>query len=210
MKIKTVSLFTKFVAACSAVVLLASCSGFFPGKTTVVSMTISPTGAFVKPLGTQQYSATATFGDNSQGDVTDQVTWTSSQTGVATIDASSGLATAVALGTSNITAKSSNNVTASSVLTVSNKTVTGLTISPTSVTLSLSGTLGFSNTAQFSATATYSDGTNGAVTPQWTSSNTSVVTINSNGLATAQGVNSATITASFGGQTATASVTVEQ
>ena len=47
---------------------------------------------------TEQFTATGTYGDGSTADITTQVTWNSSNTGVATIEASTGLATAVATG----------------------------------------------------------------------------------------------------------------
>src|SRR5689334_19602823 len=85
-------------------VSLVSCDGFFPSSSTITALTISPTGPFVKPQNTKQFTATATFGNNSMGDATDQVTWTSSNTSIATID-TAGLATGVAVGTTTITAK---------------------------------------------------------------------------------------------------------
>jgi len=209
---RELTIFGRCAVACLIAILLTSCSGFFPSKDTIVSMTISPGGAFVKPQGTQQYTATATFGNNSQGDVTDQVTWISSQSAIATIDASSGLATGVALGTSTITAKSSNNVTATTTLTVSNKTVTSLTINPQNSTLSLSGVLGGSTTVQFTATANFSDGTFATVTNQagWSSSVPGVASISSTGFASAISVGSTTIGATYGGQSATTGLTVNQ
>lgn len=198
------------LAVALAMVLLASrCSGFFPGRDTVVSLSISPNSPFILPQHTQQFTATATFGDNSTGDVSSSVTWTSSVPTIATID-TSGLATGVALGTTTITARSSNNVTANVTLTVSNRTVTSLTISPPSATITLS--LGQTN-QQFMASANFSDGSTGVdVTNQatWTSSNSSVATINSNGLATARTTGFASIGASYGGTSATAaSLTVQ-
>ena len=180
------------------VLLLSSCGGFFPSADTIVALSVSPTGAFIKPTATQQYTATATFGNNTMGDATDKVTWLSSDTSKATID-TSGLATAVALGTTTITAKS-GSVTATSLLTVSNKTVTSLTINTSTTTISLSQ----SQTAQFTAMASYSDGSNGDVTNQasWTSSVQSVATINSNGVASPVSVGSTSIGATYGGQTA--------
>ncbi len=187
--------------------MLGSCSGFFPDKNTIVSLAISPTGAFILPQATQQYSATATFGDNSTGDVTSSVTWTSSQTGIATID-TSGLATGVALGSTTITAKSSNNVTSDVTLTVSSKTVTALTINPTNSSISLSA----DQTQQFTATATFSDGSFGNVTNQvgWTSSVPGIATISSTGLASPVSIGTTTIGASYGGQAATTNLTVTQ
>jgi trimeric autotransporter adhesin len=186
---------------------LGSCSGFFPSSTTITALSISPTSAYITPQSTEQYSATATYGNNSTGDVTSSVTWTSSQTGVATIN-SSGLATGVAVGSTTITATSSNNVSSNTTLTVSTKTVTALTISPTNPSISLSQ----DQMQQFTATATFSDGSLGNVTSQagWTSSVPSVAAITSSGLASPVGVGSTTIGASYGGQAATTTLTVTQ
>jgi hypothetical protein len=52
---------------------------------------------------TVQFTATATYQDNSTADVTSTATWTSTPSSVATIS-SSGLATAVAVGTATVTA----------------------------------------------------------------------------------------------------------
>jgi hypothetical protein len=193
-------------------VLLVSCSGFFPSSSTITALSVSPTGPFVKPQATQQFSATATFGNNTMGDATDKVTWTSSNTGIATISAG-GLATGVAIGTTTVTAKS-GSVSASTTLTVSNHTVTTITVSPSSFTLQFS--LG-QTTKQFRAMATLDDGSNTDVTTQamWTSSDTTVATIvatgSNGGLATgvSGGGNSTTITASYGGKTGTAQLTVQ-
>jgi len=202
--------FVHYVRAVVAVLLalsLGSCSGFFAGSNTIVSLSIAPNGAFILPDATEQYSATATFGDNSTGDVTSSVTWTSSQTGVATIN-SSGLATGVALGTTTITAASTNNVTATATLTVSNKTVTALTINPTNATISLSE----NQTEQFTATATFSDGSFSNVTTLvgWSSSVPSAATISSTGLASPVAIGSTTIGASYGGQAATTELSVTE
>ncbi len=120
-------------------------------------------------------------------DATDKtVTWTSSNTLVATV--SNGTITAKAAGTATITAKTVNNKTATCTVTVTNPTV-----NPTSISLSkssLSLTVGASQT--ITATVLPSDATDKTVT--WTSSNTSVATV-SNGKITAKAEGSATITA---------------
>ena len=185
-------------------VSLASCSGFFIGNHEIASISVTPTGPFVKPNDTQQFTATATFGNNTQGIVTDQVTWTSSQPAIATIN-NTGLATGVALGNVTITARSSNNKTGTVTLTVSNRTVTSITVTPTSATIN--STFG-QTTQQFTGTATFDDGTM-TNTVTWTSSNTNVATVNSSGLASAVASGSCTITASLGGMNATASLTVQ-
>ena len=74
--------------------------------------------------GTAQFSALGTFGNNSTGDVTTQVTWSSSNPSIATIN-SSGTATAASslssgtkLATTTIIAKSASVTSNSAALTV--------------------------------------------------------------------------------------------
>ncbi|HQK38068.1 MAG TPA: Ig-like domain-containing protein, partial [Bacteroidales bacterium] len=80
--------------------------------------------------------------------------------------------------------------------------VTGVTVSPTSLSLTVG------QTGQLTATVQPSDATNKNVS--WSSSNTSVATVNSSGLVTAIAAGSATITVTTqdGGKTATCAVTV--
>src|SRR6266404_5735526 len=99
--------------------LLAGCGDFFVSSGTLVSITVNPQNPTVQPGKTQQFTASGVLGDSTTQDVSSQVTWTSSNTNVATID-STGLATAVALGTSSISA-AKNGVTGSRTLTVSNQ-----------------------------------------------------------------------------------------
>lgn len=199
---------TSTVGALLAAVLLASCNGFFPASDSIIAITVSPTGAYVKPTGTQQFTATATFGNNTTGDVTSQVSWLSSATNIATID-SGGLATGVALGNTTITAKSNNNnsVMGTATLTVSSKIVTTITVSPSNPTLLLAG----GQNQQFTANATFSDGTMGDVTNScaWTSSNTGVAIINSSGLASPVATGSTTIGASLNGIAGTTTLTIQ-
>ncbi len=68
-----------------------------------LSITVTPADPVVNNGATQQFTATAAYADNSMLDVTNQATWTSSDTNVATI-AAAGLATAKTAGTSTITA----------------------------------------------------------------------------------------------------------
>ena len=195
--------FGKIAAGLLVTFMAAGCGQFFPSSDTIVSIALSPTSAQIKPTGTQQYTATGTFGDNSTGDVTSRVTWVSSATNVATIN-SSGLATAVALGTTNITAKSGSVISPASVLTVSNKTITSITVTPQNVSI-IAGTQ-----QQYIATANYSDGTHSPVTATWTSSDTGVATITSpGGLATAVATGTTTISAAFGGFVGTTQLTVQ-
>lgn len=70
---------------------------------TVTSLTVAPSTATIANGLTQQFTATATFTDTSTQDVTDLVSWVSSDTGVATITAD-GLAQGVSEGSATISA----------------------------------------------------------------------------------------------------------
>jgi hypothetical protein len=195
----------KIAAALFVTLMVASCGGqFFPSSSTIISITLSPSSAQIMPTGTKQFTATGTFGNNTTGDVTSQVTWVSSAPNVATIS-STGLATAVALGTTNITAKSGSVISPASVLTVSNKTVTSIAVSPQSQTL-IAG-----SQQQYTARATYSDGSFGDITSSvtWNSSSIGVATISASGVATAIATGSTTITATLGGVVGTATLMVQ-
>jgi len=87
-----------------------------PPPPTLDSIAVTPETASIQVGSTQQYSATGTYSDASTADITTDVAWTSSKTEVATID-ESGLATAKAEGTTNITA-GLDGVEGSSTLTV--------------------------------------------------------------------------------------------
>ncbi|MGB7555683.1 MAG: Ig-like domain-containing protein [Candidatus Korobacteraceae bacterium] len=195
----------QIAAALVLALMLASCGGgFFPSSDTIISIALSPASAQIMPTGTQQFTATGTFGNNSVRDVTSQVTWISSAPNIATISAA-GLATGVALGTANITAKSGSVTSPASVLTVSSKTIKSISVSPQNQSL-IAG-----SQQQYTATASYSDGSFGDVTSSvtWNSSSTAVATISSSGLATAISSGTTTITAALSGVIGTATLTVQ-
>lgn len=166
----------------TAILFTASCGKFFPSASTLVAISLSPTNPTIQLSKTQQFTATGTFGDSSSKDLTSSVTWKSSSTSVATIN-SSGLAAAVATGSTTITA-SQGSVSGSTTLTVSTQ-AGGLTVSPSSQTISAG------QTVQFSAAQ---NGSNvSGVT--WSSSQTTVATIDQNGVATGVAAGTTTITA---------------
>lgn len=165
--------------------------------TPVTGISVAPTTASLNPGGSQQLAATI-----SPATATNKTyTWASSNTGVATINAS-GLVTAVANGTATITATTADGGKKAS-CTVSVTTPTsGVTISPTTTTI-IKG-----KTQLLTATVAPATASDKSLT--WTSSNTGVATVNSSGLVTGVGVGSATITATTanGGHKATCAVTV--
>ena len=70
------------------------------------SIAVTPANPSIAIGLTVQFTATGTYTDGTSQDITTSVNWTSGTTGVATIINASGLATAVAVGTSVITATS--------------------------------------------------------------------------------------------------------
>jgi uncharacterized protein YjdB len=154
--------------------------------------------------------ATGTYTDTSTQDITTQVTWASSNNATASVSnsaGSEGLATAIAIGTVNITA-TLGLVVGTTQLTVSAATLVSLQIDPPNPTI-LKG-----NSQPFTATGTYTDNTTQDLTVQvtWSSSLTSVATISnvagSQGVATSVAPGVTTITAALGVVTTTTTLTV--
>lgn len=175
------------------ILMLVGCSG--SSTHTMTSITVTPATAAIAPGATQQYKATASFGDGTTSDVTNSVTWSSSTPAAATIN-SAGLATAVATGSTTITA-TSGTVSGSATLNVA--TLTSIAITPASVTIAPAAT------QQFAATGTFSNSATLDITGQvtWASATTTVATINSAGLATAVAVGTSNISATLGAITST-------
>ena len=143
---------------------------------------------------------TATVKPDNASDKT--VTWSSSKTSVATVDAN-GKVTAVAEGNATITAKAGNKSATCSV------TVTKNVVAVESITLDKSSLeLNEGETATLVATVKPDNATNKTVT--WSSSRTSVATVDANGKVTAVAEGTATITAKAGDKTATCTVTVKK
>ncbi|MGV3624778.1 MAG: beta strand repeat-containing protein [Archangium sp.] len=83
----------------------------------LTSITVTPAVATVGVNGTRQFTAVGNYSDSSTEDLTTQVTWNSSNTAGATIDAS-GLATGHAVSVVNITATLGSTTSNVTVLTV--------------------------------------------------------------------------------------------
>lgn len=97
---------------------------------TVQTITITPAAPYTGVGKTEQLKATGTYADASTLDITNNVVWSSSNTGLATINASTGLLTGVGEGIMDISA-TLGNVKGTIAARVSNNpwTTTGSTIS---------------------------------------------------------------------------------
>ena len=177
---------------------------------TLNSISISPKGDTVATGFTKQFTATGSYSNGTTADLTSTVTWSSSNTGVATISnasGSNGLATPVTGGSTTISA-SYGGKSDSTTLTVSSITLTGISISE-------NATYPVGATKQYTAWGNFSDGSKVNITSQvtWTSSATSAASISnasgSQGLATTLAAGATTITATKSGVTGTATLTVK-
>ncbi|MCX5775749.1 MAG: Ig-like domain-containing protein [Firmicutes bacterium] len=152
----------------------------------VTSITLNKTSTTISTGNTETLTATV-LPANATNKV---VTWASSATGVATVNSSTGLITAVSVGTTNITATATDG---SGI--VSNTCVVTVVVLVTSITLNKSSTtIYIGKTETLTVTVLPSGATNKSVT--WSSDATGVATVNSSsGLVTAVSAGTANIKA---------------
>ena len=177
------------------------------------SIAVTPANPSIARGTTQQFKATGNCRDNTTRDVTDSVTWTSSNTAIATISnavGSKGVATSVAVGQTTIKA-ASGSISGSTGLTVPTATQVQLV---SIVVIPSNRSIARGTTQQFKATGQYNDNTTRDVTASviWSSSNTAVATISnvagSKGLATAVAAGTSTIKAVLDSISGSAGLTV--
>jgi predicted extracellular nuclease len=109
---------------------ISATSGALSGNTTLivnavtlVSIAVTPANPSITVGSNQPFTATGTYSDSSTQNITAQVTWASSSTGVATIN-TQGLASGVATGSSQITA-TLGAISGNTTLTVTPVTTSG-------------------------------------------------------------------------------------
>lgn len=100
---ETLSIRIDRVGLAAILILTVSCGEFFRGPNDVVSLTVSPVNTTIQSGQTQQFSANGTLGNGRIEDLTQQVTWGSSNSNIVTIS-STGLATGIARGVVTVTA----------------------------------------------------------------------------------------------------------
>ena len=173
---------------------------FSPVK--VTSVNLNKTSLALNVGASEKLTATVNPSDALNRDIT----WSSSNSNVAAVD-SSGNVTGKAKGTATITVKTNDGgYTAKCTVTVTESTVpvTGISLNKTALSLKKNAS------EKLTATVAPSNATNTSVT--WSSSNTSVAEVASDGTVTAKAEGTATITVKTtdGGKTATCTVTVTE
>jgi Bacterial Ig-like domain (group 2) len=170
------------------------------------TITVTPGSPSIATPATQQFQATGDFSDGSTQNLSTGVIWTSSNPAVATINATTGLATAVTAGTTQITAMLGTVASVPVTLTVTAGTVTlqSITVNPGNPVVTVGGT------QQLSATGTYSDSSTHDLTASvtWSSAIMSVATISAAGLASGVSAGTSKIQAALSGITGSATLTV--
>jgi uncharacterized protein YjdB len=183
------------LAAMAFIGAMAACGPKEDPVVAVTGISLNQSSVSLEVGGT--VSLTATVSPSNATDKT--VTWSSSNAGVATV--AGGVVTAVAEGTAAVTATAGGK-SAKCEVKVEHKVVnvTGVSLNRTSLTLNPGGSF------QLEATVTPSNADDKTV--EWTSSDTSKVTVE-NGLVKAVSPGTATVTATAGGKSAECKVTVQ-
>ncbi len=153
-------------------------------QATITTIVVSPDSGSLRVADTLQFSAAGG---------TAPYIWSSSDATIASIDSVTGLLTAVALGTVQVTAVDANGFSDTS----GNITVSDIAISPNTAILAVADTL------QFTATG-------GTLPYTWSTANLAVATINASGLLTAvgAGITQVTVTDANGISVSSGDITV--
>lgn len=177
---------------------------------TLVSIQVTPVNPSIANGLSEQFVATGIYSDNSTQNLTAQATWSSSNSGVATVsnaDGSQGRVSSAGLGVTSIAA-AVGNISASTTLTVSAAVLASIQVTPANPSLA-SGL-----TEQFMATGTYTDNSTQNLTTQvtWSSSNTAAATVSnatgSQGLASSAGLGVTSVSATLGNISGSGQLTV--
>ena len=176
------------------------------GNGELVSANIAVTGISLLPasltfsVGSSQQLASTIAPANASNK---NLSWTSDNTAVATVS-STGMVTGVSVGTATITVTTEDGgkIATTAITTTNQIFLTSITVSPTTATITMG------NQQQLTATILPANASNKNIT--WTSSNTSVATVNSLGLVTsvAPGTCNITVTTQDGDKKAIAVITI--
>jgi len=190
---------------------VASLSEFItaPPVRTLQSIAVTPAIVTAAVGATQQFVATGTYNlAPLTADITSSVTWTSGIPATGTIGAATGLFTAIAVGSSTVTATLAPGTVGTAVVTVDTtaRTLASIAVTPATPTVAVGATQQFVATGTYTSAPMTADITSSVV---WTSGIPATGTIGAaTGLFTAIAVGSSTVTATLGAVFGTATVTV--
>jgi uncharacterized protein YjdB len=180
------------------------CSDFWVSENSIATVTISPSGLILKKGDTADMTASSVTVGGTTADATSTATWSSATTSAATVSA--GVITAVAKGTSVITAVTGGTTGTGNVIVASTTLPSTLSISYNATSTTLAPGATFKVTASGLIDSVSTD-LSDYVT--WTSNDTSVATVDIYGnvtvLSTATAAATFTLTAT--GTTASSTIT---
>lgn len=199
---------SKGLATAGATIGTATIEAIYDGVTGTATLTsshvssiaVAPASTSIPKGITQQFTATGTLsgGCANTQDLTTTALWSSSSTTVAAIS-NKGLATAVNVGSTDISATFDLVTSSTATITVTQPVLQSITVTPANQSIALG------QTQLFTAIGTFSDNTTLDITTSviWNSSVTGIATISNTsgtkGLATSFSEGTTTITASFSG-----------
>jgi hypothetical protein len=197
------SLGTSIIQASSGTV--SSSINVTVGAPVLASLALTPSTGTVFSGASLQFQLAGTYTDGSTRNLTNSAAWFAVPSQTASVN-SGGFTTGVAPGTATITVVT-GALFASANLTVQAPGATSLV---TIVVTPNRASIPVGSNQQFIATGNYSDGSAQDITPAvtWTSSNSAGASVNSTGLAAANSQGSSTLSASSGGITGNAIISV--
>src|ERR1039458_2044548 len=168
----------------------------------VVALNVVPATVSLPLGGGSQLQAIATMSDGTQQTLSSSVTWQTTQSAMATVNAQ-GYVTAVGKGAAQVSA-AYQGLTGSASITVGQPTLVSIAVTPNQVSLPVG------ETEQLTATGTFTDGSTQNLTQSatWISSGPATASVSAAGSALAKVVGAATISATSGSITGNASLTV--
>jgi len=187
------------------VLVASSCSGGWtqgnddddvPLPASIIGVGVTPSNPTVSLGEGVQFVATGYYSDQSTRNITDVVTWESSDASVMSISSAldqEGLGTPLAAGSARVRANFFELISNEVSVVVTEAVVTSLSVQPRVVSLHVNATV------QLVAEAEFSDGSHGNVsgTVRWITSDGTIATVESAGQVTATGLGTANIRAVY-------------
>jgi hypothetical protein len=173
-----------------------------PPTATLTQITLGPANQSVAKGTSLQLSATGTYSNGSQQNLTSSVTWKASPSTIATVSAQGNLQ-ALGQGVAQITA-TYQGITGNLSVTVGAATLVSIALNPSD------GSLPLGESESITATGNFSDGSTQNLTSSvtWQANPQTVATISIQGSLTALGQGTAQVSAAYQGVTGTASITI--